>query len=63
LVLAASNLGYDTLIMGLRDEDALREYFNIPEEEIVMSVIAIGKKKTEPNMRPRKDVDEILKIK
>ena len=63
LVLAASNLGYDTLIMGLRDEDALREYFNIPEEEIVMSVIAIGKKKTEPNMRPRKDVEEILKIK
>ena len=63
LILKAADLGYDTLIMGLRDEDALRKYFDIPDEEIIMSIIAVGKRKSEPTLRPRKDVNEILKIK
>lgn len=63
ILLKATELGYDSLIMGLRDENKLREYFEIPEEEIVMSVIAIGKRKVDPQMRQRKDVDEILKVK
>ena len=63
MLLKASELGYDTLIMGLRDTDALRKYFDIPEEEIIMSVIAIGKRNGETVMRPRKELDEILKVK
>ena len=43
LILKAKELGYDTLIMGLRDEEKLRAYFNIPEDEIMLPVIAIGK--------------------
>lgn len=59
LVLAAADLGYDSLIMGLRDERALREIFGIGEEEAVMSVIAIGKGAGEKARRPRKGLDEV----
>ena len=62
LVLMAKQMGYDTLIMGLRDVDALREYFNIPDDEIIMPVIAIGKADQDPAPRPRKELNEILKI-
>lgn len=62
LLLKASEMGYDTLIMGLRDTKALREYFSIPEDEIIMPVIAIGKRDGDVNLRPRKDLSEILKI-
>ena len=62
LLLKASELGYDTLIMGLRDVQGLKEYFGIPDDETVLPVIAIGKRKGEPVFKPRKDPDEILKI-
>lgn len=61
-VLAAKNKGLDTLIMGLRDADALRKVFNIPKNEQVTSVIALGYKEGEAVFRPRKEVDEICKI-
>ncbi|MBR0461111.1 MAG: nitroreductase family protein [Erysipelotrichaceae bacterium] len=63
LMLKASELGYDTLIMGLRDVDKLRKYFGIPEDEIIMPVIAIGVKDKEAQLRPRKGLDEVLVIK
>ena len=63
LILAASNLGYDTLIMGLRNEDSLRKYFNIPEEEIMLPVIALGKKNGDLVIKKRKELSEILQIK
>ena len=62
LILKARELGYDTLIMGIRDEKALREYFDIPEDEILLPVIAIGKGEGEPRTNKRKELDEILKI-
>lgn len=62
LVLKAKELGYDTLIMGLRDEEKIRELFSIPEDEILLPVIAIGKSEDDPAVRPRKDLAEILKI-
>ena len=62
LVLAAKNAGYDTLIMGIRDADALREQLGLPEDEAVMSVIAIGKAAAEPAARPRKALDEVVKF-
>ena len=62
LLLKACEMGYDTLIMGLRDTAALREYFAIPDDEIIMPVIAIGKRDGEAGLRPRKGLEEILKI-
>ena len=47
-ILRAFELGYDTLIMGLRDENKLRDLFDIPDEEIVVSLVAIGKRKADP---------------
>ena len=63
LILKASEMGYDTLIMGLRDEEKLREYFNIPDDEIILPVIAIGKRDKEVTMVPRKTVEEVLNTK
>ncbi len=62
LTLAARNAGYDTLIMGIRDADGIRSKLNIPENEEIMSVIAIGKRSAEPSMRPRKELDEVVKF-
>ena len=62
LILKAKELGYDTLIMGLRDEKVLRKYFNIGKDEIIMPVIAIGKKNQKVVIRPRKTVKEVSQI-
>ena len=62
LILAASDAGYDTLIMGIRNAAALREALGIPDTEEVMSVIAIGKRATEPVARPRKALEETVKF-
>ncbi len=62
LILAAKNAGYDTLIMGIRDAGAIREKLGIPENEEVMSVIAIGKRAEDPSARPRKDLNEVTRF-
>ena len=62
LVLAASNAGYDTLIMGIRDADVIRKELGIPENEQIMSVIAIGKKENEPVEKPRKELNEVVRF-
>lgn len=62
LVLKAKELGYDTLIMGLRDADAIRKFCDIPEEEEVMAVIAVGKRDEDPQMPPRKTMEKVLKF-
>ena len=62
LILKAKDLGYDTLIMGLRDEKTLRKYFHISSDEIMMPVIAIGKKNSKARLNNRKDISEVLHI-
>ena len=62
LILAAKDAGYDTLIMGIRDADAIRERLSIPENEEIMSVIAVGKAGEEPALRPRKKLDEVVRF-
>ena len=62
LVLTARAMGFDTLIMGMRDADKLRELFSIPENETVMAVISLGYRAEEPNRPERKNLDEIVKF-
>lgn len=62
LVLTARAMGFDTLIMGMRDAAGLRELFRIPGEETVMAVIALGYRAAEPNQPAHRDFDEIVKF-
>ena len=61
-ILSARDRGYDTLIMGLRDEKKLREIFSIPEEEEILSVIALGKREGEVRLNRRKELPEFSEI-
>jgi len=62
LILTARAMGFDTLIMGMRDADGLRKTFNIPENETVMAVIALGYRVADPDRPERKPLDEIVKF-
>ena len=62
LVLKAEELGLATLIMGLRDEEKIRKTLNIPAEENVVSVIAVGYADISPDMPKRKDISETAKF-
>lgn len=62
LVLVARSMGFDTLIMGMRDSESLRTLFNIPDTETIMSVIALGYRAGEPNRPGRRNLDEIVKF-
>lgn len=62
LVLVARAMGYDTLIMGMRDASALRTLFQIPAEETVTAVIALGYRAEEPSQPKHRDFEEIVKF-
>lgn len=62
LILTARAMGFDTLIMGMRDASALRTFFQIPAEEMVTAVIALGYRAGEPNQPKHRDLDEIAKF-
>ena len=62
LVLKARAMGFDTLIMGMRDSEALRALFGIPDGEEVMAVIALGHRANDPVKPTRKPLDEIAKF-
>lgn len=62
LILKAKDLGLDTLVMGIRDGDKIREILKIPENEIIVSVIAIGYSDSEASKPKRKRAEDILKI-
>ena len=62
LILKARSMGFDTLIMGMRDADALRQLFGIPSNETVMAVIALGYRAEEPQRPERRSVDEVTRF-
>ena len=62
LILKARDMGFDTLIMGMREPDKLRELFGIPEEEMILAVIALGYRAEEPKMPVHRPLDEIAKF-
>ncbi len=62
LILKARAMGFDTLIMGYRESDALRALFQIPEDEAVMAVISLGYRASDPQRPGRKPLDEVVKF-
>lgn len=62
LLLKARELGLDTLIMGIRDAQALRQELSIPETEEVVAVIAVGYRDCQPEMPKRKSLEEIVRF-
>ena len=61
-VLAAKNHGWDSLILGIRDAEKIKALMDIPEDEVVTSVIALGKAAQSAAKLSRKPVGEVLKI-
>jgi nitroreductase len=62
LILKARAMGFDTLIMGMRESDKLRALFNIPENETVMAVIALGYRKNQPIQPRHRPLDDVVKF-
>ena len=62
MLLKARELGVDSLIMGIRDSELLREKLSIPDSQEVAAVIALGYSAVEPKLNPRKELEEIYKI-
>lgn len=60
LLLKAVDLGLSTLVMGIRDADKLRTILDIKEDEIIVSVIAVGYGDIEPDMPKRKDLNDVV---
>jgi len=62
LILQARAMGFDTLIMGMREGDKLRKLFSIPENETVMAVIALGYRAAQPVQPRHRQLDDIVKF-
>lgn len=62
LILKARAMGFDTLIMGMRESDKLRQLFSIPENETVMAVIALGYRTADPRHPNHRPLDDIVKF-
>lgn len=62
LILKARAMGFDTLIMGMRKADKLRQLFSIPDGETVMAVIALGYRAGEPRQPVHKKLDDVVKF-
>lgn len=61
-ILKAKELGLDTLIMGIRDSDKIRELLDIPETQTIGAVLALGYADEEPNRPNRKALEDIAKF-
>lgn len=62
LMLKARELGLDTLIMGIRDGEALRSELDIPDSQEVVAVISLGYRDIDPDKPKRKDISEIARF-
>jgi nitroreductase len=62
LILKARAMGFDTLIMGMREADKLRALFSIPDNETVMAVIALGYRKGQPVQPRHRQLDDVVKF-
>lgn len=63
LLLKATELGLSTLVMGIRDEQKIKEIFAIPDNQSVVSVIALGYSDMEIERPQRKTFEDIVVMK
>ncbi|MCD8144084.1 MAG: nitroreductase family protein [Oscillospiraceae bacterium] len=59
LLLKAAELGLGTLVMGIRDSEALRTHLNIPDSQEIVAVISVGYSAVRPEKPKRKAVEDI----
>ena len=59
--LAAHEAGLGTVIMGIWDEDGITSLLNIPDDQELGALIAIGWPDIDPEAPKRKSVSELLK--
>jgi nitroreductase len=60
--LAAHDKGVGTVILGIFDDAKVGEIVNVPEGQTVAALVVFGYPVFEPDMPPRKSVDELLTI-
>ena len=60
--LAAHALGLGTVIMGIFDEAKVRAVLDLPAEQMVSAIFAIGHPAEQPVCPKRKDVDTLLQF-
>ena len=60
ILLKATEMGLGTLVMGIRDAEIIRKALSIPDEETIVSVIAVGYTDTNPDMPSRKTTADII---
>lgn len=58
--LAAHDAGLGTVIMGIFPHKELGEFLNVPEEQELMALIAVGYPAEQPNAPKRKDAETLL---
>lgn len=58
--LAAHAVGLGTVIMGIYDEDKVKQVVDVPEGQEIAALIAIGHPAEEPICPKRKDVDTLM---
>ena len=58
--LAAHEAGLGTVIMGIWDEDGITELLDLPKDQELAALIAIGHPDIHPDAPGRKSVDELL---
>ena len=60
--LTAYDMGISTLIMGIYDEEKIRNILNLPEHESISALIAVGYADESPNAPKRKELSEIMEV-
>lgn len=58
--LAAHDLGLGTVVMGVFDRKGLEQYLQLPEDQELMALIAVGYPAETPAAPKRKDVETLL---
>ena len=61
ICLGATELGLGTVIMASFDEDGISKFIDLPEDELIIALIACGYPDETPKAPRRKEVSEILR--
>lgn len=61
-LLKATELGLDSIVLGLRDAKAIKDLLEIPDNEVVVSVIGLGYRSKDALRPKRKTVEEVARF-